>query len=72
MFKKETDISLFVGMKVVSMLGEVGTIECTFGKSGKFKVYFPCKIQPPSSGHNKIFLTFKRYIYDPNKRQMAQ
>jgi selenocysteine-specific elongation factor len=38
MFKKETNIDLFVGMKVELSTGEQGSIEAGFGQSGKFKV----------------------------------
>ncbi|CAL8462357.1 g1890 [Coccomyxa elongata] len=72
MFKKDTDISLFAGMKVTTASGAVGTIEGSFGKSGKFKVAFPKGIVPAAPGHNSITLTFKRYIYDQNKRNMVQ
>ncbi|OQR66255.1 selenocysteine-specific elongation factor-like [Tropilaelaps mercedesae] len=38
MFKKETNIELFTGMKVTFSSGETGTIQGSFGKSGKTKV----------------------------------
>jgi hypothetical protein len=38
LFKKETDISQFVGLRVRTEAGEEGTIQSSFGKSGKFKV----------------------------------
>ncbi|KAK9818119.1 hypothetical protein WJX72_007434 [[Myrmecia] bisecta] len=73
LFKKETDISLFTGMKVVTSAGEVGTIEGPFGKSGKFKVHFAGGVAPAAEGSAKqLTLTFKRYIFDHNKRHMAQ
>ena len=40
MFKKETDISLFEQMRVVTGAGQPGVIQGAFGKSGKYKVYF--------------------------------
>jgi len=40
LFQKETDLSLFVGMTVQLETGEIGVIEGSFGKSGKFKVHF--------------------------------
>lgn len=51
--------------------GAFGTIEGSFGKSGKFKVAFPEGIVP-APGHKPVTLTFKRYIYDRNKRNMVQ
>ena len=41
LFKKETDFTLFTGMTVQTAQGHVGTIEGSFGKSGKYKVNFP-------------------------------
>ena len=45
MFKKETDLSIFTGMKVTRGLpekgGPIGYIGGLFGKTGKFKVDFP-------------------------------
>ncbi|CAI5500685.1 unnamed protein product [Closterium sp. Naga37s-1] len=37
LFKKETDISKFVGLRVSTVEGAQGTIQSPFGKSGKFK-----------------------------------
>lgn len=52
--------------------GATGTIEGSFGKSGKFKVAFPEGIVLAAPGQNAITLTFKRFIYDQNKRNMVQ
>lgn len=41
MFKKETNLSLFAGLNVTLSSGEVGTIDSSFGQSGKFKVRVP-------------------------------
>ncbi|CAH1785985.1 unnamed protein product [Owenia fusiformis] len=41
LFKKESNIELFVGLKVTLSTGESGTIEGGFGQSGKFKVRIP-------------------------------
>ncbi|XP_071960363.1 selenocysteine-specific elongation factor-like isoform X2 [Antedon mediterranea] len=41
LFKKETNIQLFVGLKVNLSTGEEGVIEGGFGQSGKFKVRIP-------------------------------
>uniref|UniRef100_A0A3P8UWP8 Selenocysteine-specific elongation factor n=1 Tax=Cynoglossus semilaevis TaxID=244447 RepID=A0A3P8UWP8_CYNSE len=38
LFKKETNLQLFVGLKVTLSTGERGVIEGGFGQSGKFKV----------------------------------
>lgn len=41
LFKKETNIQLFVGLKVQLSTGELGVIASAFGQSGKFKVHIP-------------------------------
>ncbi|XP_034536411.1 selenocysteine-specific elongation factor [Notolabrus celidotus] len=38
LFKKETNLQLFVGLKVTLSTGETGAIEGGFGQSGKFKI----------------------------------
>ena len=46
LFKKETSLDLFVGLKVGLSSGEVGVIEGTFGQSGKVKVRVMAGLQP--------------------------
>ena len=41
LFKKETNIQIFVGMKIRLSTGEEGTIEGGFGQSGKVKIRIP-------------------------------
>ena len=41
LFKKETNMEAFVGLKVTLSTGEQGQIEGSFGQSGKFKVRVP-------------------------------
>ncbi|XP_059017888.1 selenocysteine-specific elongation factor isoform X2 [Mustela lutreola] len=41
LFKKETNIQLFVGLKVNLSTGELGVIDSAFGQSGKFKIHIP-------------------------------
>ena len=41
LFKKETNIQMFVGLKVTLSSGEKGIIEGGFGQSGKFKIRIP-------------------------------
>lgn len=67
LFKKETDINLFVGLKVQrTSNGDVGVIESAFGKSGKFKVYFANGGQTDPSGN--LILEFKRFLYTDGKK----
>lgn len=63
--------SLFL-WQVTTANGDVGTIEGSFGKSGKFKVQFPKGISIPAFGSNAIQLTFKKFVFDKDKRHMAQ
>ncbi|XP_012924896.1 selenocysteine-specific elongation factor isoform X2 [Heterocephalus glaber] len=48
LFKKETNIQLFVGLKVHLSTGELGVIDSAFGQSGKFKVHIPAGLSPES------------------------
>ena len=45
LFKKETNMDLFVGLKVSLSTGEKGVIEGSFGQSGKLKVRIPGEIK---------------------------
>ena len=40
LFKKETNIQLFVNLKVTLTTGETGLIDGSFGQSGKVKIRF--------------------------------
>lgn len=46
LFKKETNLQLFVGLKVVLSSGETGVIEGGFGQSGKFKIRIQEGLRP--------------------------
>ncbi|XP_058488376.1 selenocysteine-specific elongation factor isoform X1 [Solea solea] len=46
LFKKETNLQLFVGLKVTLSTGESGVIEGGFGQSGKFKIRIPEGLGP--------------------------
>lgn len=48
LFKKETNLQLFVGLKVTLSTGESGVIEGGFGQSGKFKIRIPGEDFPVS------------------------
>ncbi len=45
LFKKETDLNLFSGLKVTFSSGEKGVVEGGFGQSGKVKVRVPGMLQ---------------------------
>ncbi|KAF2884078.1 hypothetical protein ILUMI_22097 [Ignelater luminosus] len=75
-FKKETNIEVFIGLKVNLSTGEIGIIESSFGQSGKIKVYVKDGLNQDtldilnskSKTENKtaivVTLLFKKYIYN--------
>jgi len=71
LFKKETDINLFIGMKVKleGEVGEIGTIQGSFGKSGKYKISFPNGI-PLDAANRRITMHFKRFVFDKTKKMI--
>jgi len=70
LFKKETDMTLFVNLFVYLPNEKRGTITGSFGKSGKFKVFFPGGSGYSNEELLKQQLTFpiKRYIWDKSKK----
>ena len=54
MFKKETNIHLFEGLKVTLSTGETGKIDGPFGQSGKFKISLDCKFRQYKSCFQKL------------------
>ena len=73
LFKKETDLSPFVGMEVTAAGGtKRGRIQGTFGKSGKFKVLFPDGAPDPAADGPRLELRFKRFLFDHGRRAMRQ
>ena len=65
MFKRETDLTLFMNMRVSTDTGLSGTIESTFGKSGKFRVAFNSAAESKPS---TVTLHFKRLMFDSQKK----
>lgn len=75
LFKKESNINSFVGLKVSLSTGEVGIIEGSFGQSGKVKVRVPSGLSNRNLLKSKqdksqvqVNLKFKTFIYDKNKK----
>jgi len=84
--KKETNLDLFTGLKVELSSGESGTIEGTFGQSGKIKVRIMSGLSTDTfskvGGKKKkgeassssepvlVKLHFKRYLFDQKKRMI--
>lgn len=65
LFKKETNMKVFFGMKVVTNKGEVGEIKSSFGTAGKFRVVFPAGTEAREG--DPLILRFKRFTNDPEK-----
>lgn len=80
LFKKETDISIFQGARVVTGRGEWGSIQGRFGTSGKFKVQFDAPLwgvgegqqQQRSAADNVLLLRYKRFVFDADKHSIRQ
>ena len=74
MFKKESDLSSFRNMFVwmdSSAGGAKGRIEGSFGKTGKFKVYFEKEIDIGGvNTSRKITMRFKRFVYDKSEKRI--
>ena len=74
MFKKESDLSSFRNMLVwmdSSAGGARGRIEGSFGKTGKFKVYFEKEIDISNAKTSrKITMRFKRFVYDKSEKRI--
>ncbi len=56
LFKKETNMETFVGLKVKLSTGEDGVIEGGFGQSGKFKVRIPSEWHLPAFAYPTTIL----------------
>jgi len=65
LFKKETNMSQFVGLLIETDSGDVGSIQSSFGSSGKFRVHFPAGTGLKEG--DSLYLRFKRYANDPRK-----
>lgn len=66
LFKKETLLKPFLGMKMVTPQGDIGELKSAFGTSGKFKVYFPGGTTAREG--DALRLPFKRFLHDPEKK----
>lgn len=66
MFKKETNMTLFIGLPV--RIGEhVGTIDSSFGASGKFKVRFSAAVAKSIPNTTPIVLTLRKQKFSESK-----
>lgn len=65
LFKKETNIKVFLGMKVATERGDIGVIKSSFGTAGRIRVVFPAGTEAKEG--DTLILRFKRYASDPDK-----
>jgi selenocysteine-specific elongation factor len=75
MFKKETDMTIFQGLRVFTSRGEIGTIAGAFGKSGKFKVCLKDGVSPSDLKGNasRLILNYKHFLFGKEAgKQMKQ
>jgi len=67
LFKKETLLRPFLGLKLVTHPGgDVGELKAGFGTSGKFRVTFPGGTTAREG--DVLRLPFKRFLHDPEKK----
>jgi len=67
LFKKETLLRPFLGMKLVTHPGgDVGELKSGFGTSGKFRVTFPSGTTAREG--DTLRLPFKRFVHDAEKK----
>jgi len=69
-FKKETNFTVFLGLKVEASTGEMGVLEAPFGKTGKYKVSFPGGI--PKDPKAKLFLSYRTLTSGDGKKRIVQ
>jgi len=79
MFKADTDMSLFNGLKVShEATGLEGILEGSYGQEGKFKVRFkqelPLSLDAKGNvkGDEQIAIFFKKYDFDHGNRKIVQ
>lgn len=77
MFKADTDLSLFLGLKVVhENSGTEGVLESAFGTEGKIRVRFPVELDVKTDhkgnvrGQDRVILYFKKYDFEQSRRIM--
>mmetsp|Transcript_12942 Transcript_12942/g.14809 ORF Transcript_12942/g.14809 Transcript_12942/m.14809 type:complete len:640 (-) Transcript_12942:90-2009(-) len=69
LFKKETNMKTFTGMKLTTPYGDVGEIKGSYGTTGMFRVWFPAGTEAKEG--DDLILNFKRYVHD-TKKEMHQ
>jgi selenocysteine-specific elongation factor len=63
MFKKETNLELFIGRTVLAASGAKGTVIGSFGQSGKVRIEFEDRLASVSKDE-RIALVIQNCIFD--------
>lgn len=66
LFKKETVLKPFIGMKITTPQGDIGELKSAFGTAGKFRVYFPAGTEAREG--DALVMPFLRFAHDPEKK----
>ena len=66
LFKKETVLKPFIGMKIKTPQGDIGELKSAFGTSGKFRVYFPAGTDAREG--DELIMPFVRFAHDAEKK----
>ncbi|CAJ1946014.1 unnamed protein product [Cylindrotheca closterium] len=66
LFKKETVLKPFIGMKLTTPQGDIGELKSAFGTAGKFRVYFPGGTEAREG--DALVMPFLRFAHDPEKK----
>jgi selenocysteine-specific elongation factor len=78
MFKKETDLSPFLGAVVTTGRGEAGAVEGRFGASGKFRAAFAPPLEAAPGGalraaaDNALSLRYKKFVFEDRRGGRAR
>lgn len=77
MFRKESQLEIFIGLKVTTSFGDIGRIDSAFGKRGKIRVCFESNLSERAieilnekkadngrKNYVEVVLNYKKCIYD--------
>lgn len=70
LFKKETLLKPFLGMKLVTPQGDIGELKGAFGTAGKFRVSFPAGTLAREG--DVLRMPFKRFMHDAEKKMRQE
>eukprot|EP00656_Telonema_subtile_P048619 TRINITY_DN5840_c0_g1_i3.p2 TRINITY_DN5840_c0_g1~~TRINITY_DN5840_c0_g1_i3.p2 ORF type:complete len:292 (+),score=92.44 TRINITY_DN5840_c0_g1_i3:218-1093(+) len=74
-FNKEADMTAFLNMKMTTENGDEGTLMGPFGKTGKFKVFFPSASfntsKEATDTPKRLMMHFRKFVYG-DKNAMVQ